>query len=131
MSVDRACPWAPAAASRRARSYRSTTYQRSSVARCFCWLLLAGVLMAPTTDAFAQAPGRAWLGVNIDHRAYENPRTRGGTVGVSVVYVWVGSPARDAGIQLRDILLEVDGHGIENVEDAVCLIAMHAPGDKV
>jgi S1-C subfamily serine protease len=96
-----------------------------------CFLLAASILTAPAANALAQVPARAWLGVNIDHVKQEEPRTQDRIVGVFVAYVWGDGPARDAGIQLWDILLEVDGHGIGNVEDAICLIAMHAPGDEV
>lgn len=75
---------------------------------------------------------RGWIGIlptDIDAteaRRFNLPRS-----GVVVVKLVIGSPAADAGIEPRDIILKVNGVPVQSAQDALTRIANAKPGQKI
>jgi putative serine protease PepD len=65
-----------------------------------------------------------YLGVSMS-----DPTT--GRAGALVREVSPGSPADAAGLQVGDLIVEIDGAAVENYEDLARRIRAHAPGDRV
>jgi len=42
-----------------------------------------------------------------------------------------GSPAEAAGLQVGDLLKELDGDAIDTIQDFQAVLASHEPGDRV
>ncbi|HTU66966.1 MAG TPA: trypsin-like peptidase domain-containing protein [Steroidobacteraceae bacterium] len=75
---------------------------------------------------------RGWIGIlPTDIDATEARRFRLAQPGVVVVKLVIGSPAADAGIEPRDIILTVNGVKVQSAQDALTRIANAKPGDKV
>ncbi|WP_106848471.1 S1C family serine protease [Blastococcus sp. Marseille-P5729] len=55
----------------------------------------------------------------------------GTTDGVLVVRADAGSPAAEAGIQEKDVIIEADGKRVGSVEDINAITYTHKPGDKI
>jgi len=75
---------------------------------------------------------RGWIGIlptDIDDT--EAQRFRLAQAGVVVVKLVIGSPAADAGIEPRDIILTVNGVKVKSAQDALTRIANEKPGQKV
>jgi serine protease DegS len=75
---------------------------------------------------------RGWIGIlptDIDDT--EARRFRLAQAGVVVVKLVIGSPAADAGIEPRDIILTVNGVKVQSAQDALTRIANAKPGQKV
>ena len=75
---------------------------------------------------------RGWIGIlptDIDDT--EAQRFRLAQAGVVVVKLVIGSPAADAGIEPRDIILTVNGVKVQSAQDALTRIANAKPGQKV
>src|SRR6267142_5678009 len=51
--------------------------------------------------------------------------------GVVVTQLIVSSPAVNAGLQVGDILLAIDGHAVERAQEALAQLATHKPGGSV
>jgi len=93
--------------------------------------------VVPCVSASAVKPaatGKAWLGVAVQEL---NEELRDGLdiedelVGVLVAGVTDGSPADKAGIRLGDLIVSVNGEGMETPEDLVELIQSKKPGSEV
>jgi S1-C subfamily serine protease len=75
---------------------------------------------------------RGWIGIlptDIDAteaRRFNLPRS-----GVVVVKLVIDSPAADAGIEPRDIILKVNGVAVQSAQDALTRIANAKPGQKI
>jgi serine protease DegS len=75
---------------------------------------------------------RGWIGIlptDIDDT--EAQRFRLAQSGVVVVKLVIGSPAADAGIEPRDIILTVNGVPVKTAQDALTRIANTKPGQKI
>jgi serine protease DegS len=75
---------------------------------------------------------RGWIGIlptDIDDT--EAQRFRLAQAGVVVVKLVIGSPAADAGIEPRDIILAVNGVPVKSAQDALTRIANAKPGAKI
>jgi serine protease DegS len=75
---------------------------------------------------------RGWIGIlptDIDDT--EAQRFRLAQAGVVVVKLVIGSPAANAGIEPRDIILTVNGVKVQSAQDALTRIANAKPGQKV
>jgi serine protease DegS len=75
---------------------------------------------------------RGWIGIlptDIDET--EAQRFRLARPGVVVVKLVIGSPAADAGIEPRDIILAVNGVTVQSAQDALTRIANAKPGQKI
>ena len=75
---------------------------------------------------------RGWIGIlptDIDDTAAQ--RFRLAQAGVVVVKLVIGSPAADAGIEPRDIILTVNGVTVQSTQDALTRIANAKPGQKI
>jgi serine protease DegS len=75
---------------------------------------------------------RGWIGIlptDIDAAAAQ--RFRLAQAGVVVVKLVIGSPAADAGIEPRDIILKVNGVAVQSSQDALTRIANAKPGQKI
>lgn len=75
---------------------------------------------------------RGWIGIlptDIDDT--EAQRFRLAQAGVVVVKLVIGSPAADAGIEPRDIILTVNGVAVQSAQDALTRIANAKPGQKI
>src|SRR6185295_216891 len=75
---------------------------------------------------------RGWIGIlptDIDDT--EAQRFRLAQAGVVVVKLVIGSPAADAGIEPRDIILTVNGVSVQSAQDAMTRIANAKPGQKI
>jgi serine protease Do len=76
---------------------------------------------------------RPQLGVQIqavsaaDAEVYELPEIRG----AEIVQVVEDSPAERAGLQLGDVVMELDGDRIDDPADLTTTLAEHQPGDEV
>ena len=75
---------------------------------------------------------RGWLGVAIQDLTSEMAEYDGlkDRKGVLVADVFKGDPAEVAGIQPKDIILEVNGHRVESSHDLTTLIAKLKVGEK-
>jgi len=75
---------------------------------------------------------RGWIGIVpediTDEQASELRLTQGGVV---VANLYVGSPALQSGIQLGDLITEIDGTKIRSAQEAVARIAARKPGEKI
>jgi serine protease DegS len=75
---------------------------------------------------------RGWIGIvpadvdELEARRFHLPQA-----GVVVVRLYESSPATEVGIQLRDILLTVNGVPVKSAQDALTRIANVKPGKKI
>jgi len=75
---------------------------------------------------------RGWIGVvpaDVDEalaRRFKLPES-----GVVVAQLYVGSPAARAGMELRDIILTVNGVKVQSAQDTLTRIANAQPGDQI
>ena len=90
--------------------------------------------IARLVAAQLQADGkvtRGWLGVEgddlSDHRAVEL-HVEGGVV---VKEVMAASPADSAGVRAADVIVEIDGEGIDSMTDLMVQLRTRRPGDTV
>jgi serine protease DegS len=75
---------------------------------------------------------RGWIGiVPIDVDDMVARRNNLAQPGVVVYNLYVGSPATDAGIQLRDIILTVNGVKVQTAQDTLTRIANARPGARL
>ncbi|MBD3345962.1 MAG: Do family serine endopeptidase [Chitinivibrionales bacterium] len=77
---------------------------------------------------------RGWLGVQIqpmDDATREAMGLDKGTRGVLIADVFDGQPADKAGIKRGDIIVSIDGMGVENVNELRNTVASIDPGKKV
>ncbi|HEX6396795.1 MAG TPA: trypsin-like peptidase domain-containing protein [Steroidobacteraceae bacterium] len=75
---------------------------------------------------------RGWIGiVPIDADDMFARRNELARPGVVVYNMYINSPATDAGIQLRDIILTVNGAKVQTAQDTLTRIAQVKPGKKV
>jgi len=75
---------------------------------------------------------RGWIGiVPIDADDMFARRNELARPGVVVYNMYINSPATDAGIQLRDIILTVNGAKVQTAQDTLTRIAQIKPGRKV
>jgi serine protease DegS len=75
---------------------------------------------------------RGWIGiVPIDVDVVEARRNNLAQAGVVVQNMYIGSPAVEAGIQLRDIIIKVNDVKVTSTQDTLTRIANAKPGDKV
>jgi S1-C subfamily serine protease len=75
---------------------------------------------------------RGWIGIlptDIDQT--EAQRFRLAQAGVVVVKLVIGSPAAEAGIEPRDIILSVNGVAVKSTQDTLTRIAAAKPGATV
>jgi len=76
--------------------------------------------------------GRGWVGiVPIDADDMIARRSGLARPGVVVYNLYIDSPATDAGIQLRDIIVTVGGVKVQSAQDMLTRIANVKPGRKV
>jgi serine protease DegS len=75
---------------------------------------------------------RGWIGiVPLDIDDLTARRNNLPKAGVVVRNLYVGSPAAEAGIELRDIILTVNGVKVQSAQDTLTRIANAKPGSKV
>ena len=75
---------------------------------------------------------RGWIGiVPLDVDSVEARRNNLAQAGVVIQNLYIGSPAVEAGIELRDIILTVNGAKVTSTQDTLTRIANAKPGDKV
>lgn len=98
-------------------------------------LLVAGGLVVSSSVPAAEAAGsQGWLGVQLqgltDHlrQAMDLDDDARGALVDGVI---PGSPADAAGLREGDLIVEVDGHKVTSVDDAVDLVRDREAGDKV
>jgi C-terminal processing protease CtpA/Prc len=104
--------------------------RRIAVVAVAATLLLAGAAYAVTRavgGSGEQAPAvasgsRAWLGIDVA----STPQG-----GVMVVDVFPGSPAQAAGMEVGDVVTQIDGHRIFSPSDVSAALAGKHPGDQV
>jgi S1-C subfamily serine protease len=63
-------------------------------------------------------PAAQQLGLQVDH-------------GVLVIRVFPGSPAAKAGLKPGDVIVKVDGHDVQIIEDLYSALRSHKPGDQM
>lgn len=75
---------------------------------------------------------RGWIGIvpadvdEMEARRFQLPQA-----GVVVAKLYVGSPAAEAGMEPRDIIVTVNGVAVQSAQDALTRIANAKPGNKV
>ncbi len=75
---------------------------------------------------------RGWIGiVPIDVDEFEAQRFNLPRSGVVVLNLYEGSPAAEAGIELRDVILTVNGVTVKSSQDTLTRIANAKPGDQI
>ncbi|MDM7915861.1 MAG: Do family serine endopeptidase, partial [Candidatus Eisenbacteria bacterium] len=76
---------------------------------------------------------RGWLGVNIQNLNESTAEIFGldRPQGALVSQVVPGSPAADAGLRVRDVITEIDGRPVKDVEDLQLQVVDRAPGTRV
>jgi serine protease DegS len=75
---------------------------------------------------------RGWIGiVTTDVDQLEAQRFNLPQSGVVVAQLYVGSPAAQAGMEPRDIILTVNGVSVQSSQDTLTRIANARPGDKI
>jgi len=85
------------------------------------------ILSSPRTE-------QAWLGVQVttvDEIIASQLGLPLDTRGAAVVGVVGGSPAQQAGIERGDVIVAIDGAGIQSDADLTSALAEHEPGDRV
>lgn len=76
----------------------------------------------PEIPNVPQAPqGRQLLGVAVEDAGN----------GATVARVTSGSPADDAGLEVGDVITEIDGDAVSGAADVVAAVRSHDPGDEV
>jgi len=93
--------------------------QRRLVPRWFFAVLLSMLC----TVAASEAPSRAWLGVIILGVAPSEA--------VYLVSVDNSSPAADVGLRPNDLIVELDGQPVGNVQLFICAISAREPGTTI
>lgn len=84
----------------------------------------APLLAAAGFELVRANPGRPTLGLTV--------RTAPDGRGMLVVRgTRLGTPAYEAGLDLGDVLLAVDGHEVSTTQDVAAALSSHAPGDSV
>jgi serine protease Do len=81
--------------------------------------------------ADARDPGRARIGMSLQTLTPEVAGRLGvdrGTRGVVVTRVLAGSPAEEAGMREKDVILDVNGKRVSTAEEAVRLLSTARPG---
>ena len=111
-------------------SVGSRRQRRIALVAVAATLLLAGAAYAVTravggsggqTSAVASG-SRAWLGIDVA----STPQG-----GVMVVDVFPGSPAQAAGMEVGDVITQINGHRVFNPNDVSQALAGKHPGDQV
>jgi serine peptidase DegS len=75
---------------------------------------------------------RGWIGIVPEDLPAEQAQQLGlGQAGVYIGNLYVGSPAQHAGLQIGDLLLDIDGSAPHSAQDALGRIANLAPGTSV
>jgi serine protease DegS len=75
---------------------------------------------------------RGWIGIlPVEVDQLEARRFNLAQAGVVIAKLYEQSPATDAGLQLRDIILTVNGAAVKNVQDTLTRIANVKPGKKI
>ena len=79
-----------------------------------------------------KTPQRGWLGVTIQQVSENQAKALGldEPAGALVAQVGKGSPADKGGVKQGDVILEVNGHKVEDNNDLLKQIAGLSPGDK-
>jgi S1-C subfamily serine protease len=57
--------------------------------------------------------------------------TEGGRAGALIVEVFPGSAAEEAGIQVDDVIVSIDGVSIQGIDDLAAQVRAHRPGESV
>jgi membrane-associated protease RseP (regulator of RpoE activity) len=110
------------------RARRKGPSRRKPLAGRSLPIVLLGTLVA-TGHVAAHAEIRAWVGVTVcDAAPTENISKLGWLSGVTILDVHPDSPALSAGIQVGDIVVELDAQPLANASDLVCRIAARVPG---
>jgi S1-C subfamily serine protease len=103
----------------------------SSMRAVLTGLVTAGACLVTLWTGPAPAYERPWLGTYVGDAPA--PKVRGASdrwTGAAVV-VKVQGPAASAGMQIFDVIVEVDGEPIAGSRDLTCRIAALAPGASV
>jgi S1-C subfamily serine protease len=75
---------------------------------------------------------RGWIGIlPIEVDEFEAQRFNLAQPGIVIAKLYEQSPATDAGLQLRDIILTVNGAPVKSVQDTLTRIAQVKPGKKI
>jgi serine protease DegS len=75
---------------------------------------------------------RGWSGIVADDFSAERAASYGlARGGVVITNLYVNSPAVTAGIHAGDVLLAIDGHEVQNAQEALTQLASHKPGGSV
>ncbi|MEO8018325.1 MAG: trypsin-like peptidase domain-containing protein [Pseudomonadota bacterium] len=75
---------------------------------------------------------RGWIGiVPVDVDQFEARRFNLPQSGVVVQNLYIGSPAAAAGIELRDVILTVNGKAVSSAQETLTRIASAKPGGKI
>ncbi|NJM34773.1 MAG: PDZ domain-containing protein [Rhodomicrobium sp.] len=92
-----------------------------------------GALVLQAAAVFAQQPGTAWLGAEVQDLSKAEAETLGWEEprGAKVVRIAPRSPAVGAGLQPRDIVVSLDGFEIENAQKFLDSIGGKAIGAEV
>ncbi len=76
-------------------------------------------------------PQKAWLGIGGEPVAGAFAAQLGIDHGIALVAISPESPAEQAGLQIHDVLLNVDGKSVSNQRDLRSVIESKKPGDEV
>lgn len=74
---------------------------------------------------------RPWIGVQIGTVTDEIAEQYNVPTGAFISRVYYDSPAEEVGLQVDDIITEIDGVRIETAEDLITTVGEHEPGDII
>ncbi|MBM9577115.1 trypsin-like peptidase domain-containing protein [Leptospira sp. 201903070] len=83
------------------------------------------------TTGKVKRPAQAWLGVGVDYLHEEDAKQLKISGGAVVVQIQNDSPADRAGIQLMDVITEINGTKINSPEDVVNTVKKNKVGDRI
>ncbi|TGM61561.1 S1C family serine protease [Leptospira adleri] len=83
------------------------------------------------TTGKVKRPAQAWLGVGVDYLHEEDAKQLKISGGAVVVQIMNDSPADRAGIQLMDIITEINGTKINSPEEVVNTVKKSKVGDRI
>ena len=109
---------------------RSTFARADAVLVSAVFLFLLSFLIALPASAYAPA-STPWLGVSVDDLSFDELQQLNLDHGLKVTEVVQASPAAEAGLQVGDILLDLDGRPLYSVGRLQWLVHSYQPGETL
>ncbi len=94
--------------------------------------IVTAILMAAGSLAFgAEESSQGWLGVMLEPREQDSALAEPPLTGVAIGAIIESSPAEEAGLRSRDVILAVDGSPVTTVAELMRRVRDYAPGSWI